>query len=254
MRMKEDHMCNGQLKPAYNIQNGTENQFVVGFSIHQQAGDTNCLIPHLEKLKEHLDRLPNRISSDAGYGSEENYAYLAQEKVGSYLKYNTFDREQKKRYQPDPFKAENLPFDAERDEFTCPNGKHLRYLYTTHSKTKNGFPTERRVYACDECQGCPLKEQCTRAAEKRQIKVGFQLWEYRKQARENLLSEEGKRMRSQRGVDVETVFGRIKECWGFRRFLLCGLEKVSVEWGLLCMAHNLAKVWSVDIDKRLAVI
>ncbi|MGI6544069.1 MAG: hypothetical protein ACOX44_13645 [Limnochordia bacterium] len=47
MRMKEDYMGNGQLKPAYNVQIGTENQFVVGFSIHQSPADTACLIPHL---------------------------------------------------------------------------------------------------------------------------------------------------------------------------------------------------------------
>lgn len=51
-------------------------------------------------------------------------------------------------------------------------------------------------------------------------------------------------MRAQRGIDVETVFGRIKDCWDFRRFLLRGLEKVTAEWGLLCLAHNLAKVWN----------
>jgi transposase len=48
MRMKEDHMLNGQLKPGYNIQMGTENQFVVGYSIHQRSGDTSCLKEHLE--------------------------------------------------------------------------------------------------------------------------------------------------------------------------------------------------------------
>jgi hypothetical protein len=41
-------------------------------------------------------------------------------------------------------------------------------------------------------------------------------------------------------VEVESVFGRLKHNWGFRRFRLRGLEKVPIEWGLLCMAHNLA--------------
>jgi hypothetical protein len=48
MRMKDDHMKNGQLKPGYNVQMGTENQFIVGFSVHQRAGDAGCFIPHLE--------------------------------------------------------------------------------------------------------------------------------------------------------------------------------------------------------------
>jgi len=252
MRMKDDPLQNGQLKASYNLQIGTENQFVVGFSVHQEAGDTSCLIPHLEKVKRSLGRLPNKVDGDAAYGSEENYAYLEKEKVGNYLKYNTFNLEQKKRYRPDPFRAENMPYDPKQDDFTCPNGKSLTYRYTFKKRTKNGYSTKRRVYEGEDCQSCPLKAQCVRGAGNRQLHVSFRLWRYRKQARQNLLSAEGERLRSQRGVDVEPVFGRIKEDWGFRRFLLRGLEKVSIEWGLLCVAHNIAKVWSAENKQKLA--
>ena len=51
MRMKDDHLQNGQLKPAYNVQLGTENQFILGFSIHQRPDDSTCLIHHLEHIK-----------------------------------------------------------------------------------------------------------------------------------------------------------------------------------------------------------
>jgi len=252
MRMKEDHMGNGQLKPGYNVQIGTENQFVVSFSLHQEAGDATCLIPHLEKLKGWLKRLPENIGGDAAYGSEPNYAYLAEEGVlGNFLKYSGFDRQEKPRYQPDPFKVENMPYDVHHDEFTCPQGQRLRYLYTTHSKTKSGYRSEQRVYGDANCQGCPLREKCTKAAGNRQVRANFQLWAYREWARENLVSEKGQQMRKQRGIDVETVFGRVKECWGFRRFLLRGLEKVTVEWGLLCLAHNLAKVWNAQNGPKL---
>jgi transposase len=252
MRMKEDHMGNGQLKPGYNIQIGTESQFVVGFSLHQQAGDATCLTPHLEKLKGWLERLPENMGADAAYGNEANYAYLAEEDVlGNFLKYSSFDREQKPRYKPDPFKVENMAYDEHHDDFTCPQDRRLAYQYTTHSHTKSGYQTEQRVYECVSCQGCPVKEKCTKAAGNRQVRANFQSWAYREWARENLLSEKGQQMRDQRGVDVETVFGRIKECWGFRRFLLRGLEKVTVEWGLLCLAHNLAKVWNALNGKIL---
>lgn len=43
MRMKEDHMKNGQLKPAYNIQISTNNQFIASYSLHQQTTDTGTL-------------------------------------------------------------------------------------------------------------------------------------------------------------------------------------------------------------------
>jgi hypothetical protein len=81
MKMKEDHMLNGQLKPGYNIQMGTENQFVVGYSVHQRVGDTSCLKEHLEKLKNWLGEYPETLTADAGYGSEENYAYLQEKNI-----------------------------------------------------------------------------------------------------------------------------------------------------------------------------
>ena len=71
MRMKEDQMKNGQLKPGYNVQLGTENRFVVGFSVHQRPGDSPCLVPHLEELRAGLGCLPENVIADAGYGSEE---------------------------------------------------------------------------------------------------------------------------------------------------------------------------------------
>ena len=43
---------------------------------------------------------------------------------------------------------------------------------------------------------------------------------------------------------VEPVFGQIKECLGFRRMLLRGLDSVQAEWSLVCTAHNLRKLWA----------
>jgi hypothetical protein len=243
MRMKEDHMHNGQLKAGYNIQMGTEDQFVVGFSVHQRPGDPGCLIPHLEETKQQRGgRSPQKAIADSAYGSEENYAYLEKEGIEAYVKYNTFHQETKPRHKPNPFVAENLPYDETQDVFTCPNGKLLHYKATHPYRTDNGFESERRGYVCEDCSQCPLKQQCTKAEGNRQIKVSLRLWEMRAQAKEKLLSEPGTALRKQRSVDVETVFGRIKQDWGFRRFLLRGLEKVKAEWGLLCIAHNLAKL------------
>ncbi|OQM44138.1 transposase, partial [Anoxybacillus sp. UARK-01] len=75
MRMKEDHMKNGQLKPGYNVQIGTENQFILFYTIHQRPTDTRCFIPHLEKLAATSLPMPKTVIADAGYGSEENYVY-----------------------------------------------------------------------------------------------------------------------------------------------------------------------------------
>jgi hypothetical protein len=75
MRMKEDHMKNGQLKPGYNVQIATENQFILYYTIHQRPTDTRCFIPHLEKLASSSFPMPKTVIADAGYGREENYLY-----------------------------------------------------------------------------------------------------------------------------------------------------------------------------------
>ncbi len=58
MRMKEDHMLNGQLKPAYNFQISTNNQFIASYSIHQKTTDTNTPINHLDAHEKHLNETP----------------------------------------------------------------------------------------------------------------------------------------------------------------------------------------------------
>lgn len=242
MRMKEDHMMNGQLKPGYNVQIGTENQFVVGFSIHQKPSDTNCLIPNLKQLEERTGRLPRTVIADAGYGSEENYAYLEQMGVEGIVKYPLFSKQQKRSWCKQRFRAENWAYDPVRDEYSCPNQQRLTYQGNRVRITDNGYRTTARQYECAACGDCPLKAQCTRSTEKRRIQINPTLLHYQQQAREKLVSDRGRSLRVRRGVEAETVFGRIKQDWGFRRFTLRGIDKVKTEWGLLCIAHNIAKL------------
>lgn len=62
---------------------------------------------------------------------------------------------------------------------------------------------------------------------------------------EKLKSEDGKRLYARRKHTVEPVFGIIKEAMGLRQFLLRGLDKVSLEWELVCTAYNLKRLWSL---------
>jgi transposase len=243
MRMKEDHMRNGQLKPGYNIQMGTQNQFILGYSIHRRAGDTSCLQEHLEKYKKWMGTYPKSLVADAGYGSEENYSYMEKKGIDPYVKYSSFHYEQKRNYKKKkPYRVENFEYYSEEDEYECPQKKRLRYLYTKPYKSWNGYLSERRIYECEDCSACPVKAECTRAQNNRRIQIGVELDRLKEIARDNLKSSLGLEMRSRRSIEVEAVFGRLKQNWGFRRFMLRGLEKVNTEWGLLSIAHNIAKV------------
>lgn len=245
MRMKEDHMLNGQLKPGYNIQMGTENQFIVGYSIHQRAGDTACLIPHLDQVKDQLGVLPKKIVADAGYGSEENYQYLENEHLENYVKFNTFHKEQKRSWRKQRFRVENMEYDEKKDEYICPDNQRLVFKRVTYKKSELGYLSKIREYECQNCSDCSMKSECTKANGNRSIRVNDSLNQFRDQARSNLLSDQGRKLSIQRNVDVESVFGRLKNNWGFRRFLLRGKEMVNIEWGILSIAHNIAKLAAV---------
>ena len=72
MRMKEDAMKNGQLKPTYNLQHGVDSEYITWLTIGPQPTDTTTLIPFLESMKKHLNFKYLKIVADAGYESEYN--------------------------------------------------------------------------------------------------------------------------------------------------------------------------------------
>jgi transposase len=243
MRMKEDrNKAEAWPKPAYNVQIGTEGQFIIGFSVHQRTADTRCFKEHMEQLKKYLNDLPKRVIGDAGYGSEENYIYMEDEGLENYLKYIGFDKEQTSRYKKDPFQTGNLLYDEEKDAFQCPNGKSLSHQKTQPAPTENNPDRVLDLYECEDCGQCTDKPKCTRAKRNRQIRINWHWQELRAGARERLLSCQGQKLRSRRGVDVEAVFGHIKQDRGFRRFMLRGIEKVTTEWGLISLGHNMKKL------------
>ena len=245
MRMKEDHMKNGQLKPGYNVQIGTEDQFILNYSIHQHPGDTSCMIDHLERAKEVLGKLPENLCADAGYGSEENYEYLKGEKVHNYVKYNTFHKEDTKKWKSDITKVQNWSYDEKADEYICGYGRKLVFVYEKHDKSENGYKSAIRVYRGVDCLDCPHRDICVKSKKpgyNRQIYINRRLNALKAEAKVNLTSQKGLELRSKRPVDVESVFGNIKGNFETRRFLLRGLEKVDIEWGLICIAHNIRKM------------
>lgn len=67
-----------------------------------------------------------------------------------------------------------------------------------------------------------------------------------------LRTKKGRETYSKRKQVVEPVFGRIKEVRGFRRFLSRGLENVSAEWDLICLTHNLLKIFRSGLMPKVA--
>jgi IS5 family transposase len=241
MRMKEDHLGNGQLKPAYNVQLATEDHYITNYTLTQSAADTGALPPHIEDFEKAYARVPEAVIADAGYGSEENYEYLEEKEITAYVKYALFNKEiNERKHRENAFHADNLAYDEKTDTYTCPSGQPMRYIGDAERTSKLGHQKQVREYEARNCEGCPMRGPCHRSAGNRVIQRNPNLIKHRKKIKQLLTSEEGVKKRKER-YKVEGVFGNIKQNKGFRRFMLRGMEKVTVETGLLALAHNLKR-------------
>ena len=242
MRLKEDAMKNGQLKAAYNIQMGTENQLITSYSIHQSSTDFGTLIPHLEASQNIYGGKLKEICADAGYGSEQNYVYLQEKQWDAFVKYPSFYQQSKKSFAKKyPFHQQLLFYNQAQDFFVCPMGQKMHKVGQATRKTANGYLTHLSIYQATNCQGCPLRPRCHQAKGNRKIYYNHNLRKLQKKAKEKLNSDQGVAHRKQRGIDVEAVFGQLKQNWKFRRLSLRSLPKVNLEVGLMAMGHNFRK-------------
>lgn len=242
MRLKEDHMKNGQLKPAYNVQFSTSNQFVTTYSLHQSPTDTTTLMAHYGQHEVLYGQKPSTATTDAGYGSHENLQWLEDQGITAYVKHPQFDRGQKGSIrQNNSFSPEELYYNKERDCYYCPMGQPMPCIGVKTRTTTTGFTQRIHRYQVRRCEGCPLRGVCHKGAGNRIVEVNHDLNRLKAQADALLKSEEGIRRRKQRCWDVEPCFAGIKQNHHFRRFMLRGKEKVTIEVGLLALAHNLRK-------------
>lgn len=242
MRMKEDAMLNGQLKPGYNVQISTENQFITNFGIYQRPTDTLTMIGYLESFKTRYGMQSEEIVADSGYGSEENYEYMFSNGMTPYVKYNMFHVEQRRSYRNNPFRVSNLFYNPDDDFYVCPMGQKMKFIRQEKRYTASGYQQTVSVYRASRCEGCPLRGQCHKSKRDRQIEVNHSLDDYKARARELLTSEQGLKHRSKRPIEPEAVFGQIKECGRFRRLRLKGLTGAKIDFGLKALAHNLRKL------------
>lgn len=242
-RMKDE-----RLLPAYNVQHTTEGQYIVNWTVEQRASDAPTLPRHLDKMQERQEGLPvpekQKLSGDAGYGSEENYADIEARQMEAYVKYPSYYQEHSGELKKKPFRRENFPYNAQQDYFTCPQGRKLLFAEEHMDKTENGYERLLRLYRCENCENCPFAAECKKSEDRaRTVRFSAKGEAYKDKARELLNSEKGKQMRAQRGIEVESAFGDIKHNKQHRRFLLRGKKKVYIEYGLLALGHNLRKIY-----------
>ena len=250
MRMKEDAMGNGQLKPAFNLQHGVDSEYIVWLTIGPQPTDTTTLIPFLKETEEYLAFKYQKIIADAGYESEENYVFLDQNQQLSFIKPSNYEISKKRTYKNDIGRIENMAYDEKSDSYICKNGKQLSFTHVRRSKSKTGYVSEKNIYQCEECKDCPYKKECIKGnnckipIEERNkvLSVAKTFLKYREEDLERILSDEEILLRINRSIQAEGSFSEMKQDMQFRRYLSRGTSNVLAESVLLAMAKNVNKL------------
>jgi len=214
---------------SYNTQlSVSRNQIIVANDITQDKHDANQFIPQMENLKQNIElRKETKIGLDCGYSDGINIKYAEEEGIDMYVPSRA--RAQKLDGKEESLNHDNYIYDKKKDAIFC-DGHWFR---------RSGY-YERK----DGKKICTF--YCKELKKKKDVPYYFQ---ERLRMKEKMETKEAKRIYGLRKITVEPVYGNLKENLGFRGFLLRGLEKVKIEFNLVCIAHNLQKIWRLTAAK-----
>ncbi len=256
-----------------------QNQIIVQADAYGEGQEQGLTKDAIENLKTNINTTNNlpedtpaalhntKLIADSGYHSEANLQYLSDENIDAYIADNKFRKRDPRfaeadRYKPDKPKSKNAKFtnsdflfNRNEKSCTCPAGKSL-WLKNESAKISNGIYMAFQGYK-DDCNQCGLKTECLRnpaKTEGRQVAFKIKATESDKTLTQKMIakidSEEGRHVYSKRLGIVEPVFGNIRENKGLRRFSLRGKSKVSMQWKLFCMIHNIEKIMNYGMTEE----
>lgn len=249
-----------------------KHQIIVGAKSFGVGQEQATLKPMIDTIKSHFNENVFVdgcvITADTGYCSEDNLIYLNEQKIKSVIPDNqfrlrdpiysdseTFLNHKKKRQETrtdnkktrEIFSHTEFVVDFEGKQAICPNGKEMLYLGDDF-ETVNGPHIRFRGYLKD-CRECPLQNKCMKNDVKLQGRQISVLIESKKKVtqldkmRKIIDSDEGKQLYSRRMYTIEPVFGNICSNKRLDKLSLRGEAKVTAQWQLYCMVHNVEKLW-----------
>ena len=240
MCLKADYYAGlgSRMHAAYNIQSLVIKGFIFSYYVSQSRADYYDFIPVLENFYKNYQDFPKRVCADAGYGVLPNYEYMHQHNIENYVKYISWEGNISGK-MPDSYRLND------DGTITCLNdniGYEIK-IENRHPKRANAV-----FFKVEGCNLCSFKSYCKRFMKKQDedfkiFEVIKDLQYFKQQATSNLLSPKGIEIRVNRTIQVEGVFGIIKQNYGMVRFNRRGIEKVRVEMMLYFLGLNIAKLF-----------
>lgn len=216
MRMKDDYMRNGQLKPGYNLQIGVISEYICAYDVFPNPSDSKTLIPFLDKISA-LNLNIKNVIADAGYESINNYEYLEKNRYNSYIKSIYFEKAKTRKFKNDLNRVENLIYNSKENKLFRKAGFELNYLYSNKKGTIHYFFNSKI---------------------EKKVKYNARFRILSDKSKENISSEYGKRLRLNRSIQVEGAFAVLKEDMKLRKLKVRGKRSVLREIGIFCMGYN----------------
>lgn len=264
---------NGTIQ-GYNCQSVSDekHQIVVAAESFGAGQDQSLLEPMVEQIKHNLGEDvfdgETLLTADTGYSSEDNMRYLFKEGINAIVPDTNFrqrdpriagsesvarHKQHHQKTRKDQGKASagipasEFDVDLESRSCICPNGHEMMY-HGDHFEI-NGKKYHRFKSYLKNCRVCPMQNKCMRkplGEHGRQVSFRVDITgnqNYLDLMKEKVDSEQGRRDYAKRMWTIEPVFANITSNKGIRRLTLRGRAKVTCQWMLCCIMHNLEKLW-----------
>lgn len=246
-------------------------QVIVAADVIGSGSEQAMLLPMIEQASA-FGTPQTLITADAGYHSDANIQHLHDHSIPALIADNQmrsrderFERQDKYKAHPDPlsekkatgqgkkvkrFGPEDFRFNDDNTA-TCPAGKLMTSPGTIHM-TARGLHYQNYTAKALDCNHCELSKLCLKGPIKPNDGRGRQVSRFvptpkdpshpSQRMRQAIDSTKGRQLYSQRIGTVEPVFANIRHNKRLTRFNYRGREKVTTQWTLYCMVHNIEKL------------
>lgn len=247
LHMKYDYYNHTNVfKPGYNVQMGVMDGYIMSILINTDANDVRSFEATLEKYKEMYGTYPKGVCADAGYGSKHNYKFCDRNGITPYIKYPSYEKEQKKRTEKNKFRS--IQFERDENHMPiCPAGHAFGIEKMYIRNDENQIPETFIMTRNTHCQECPMKSKCTKAKNGRTMKIDLTLEAQKSKVRNLLSSDDGKQIMRNRSIQSEGAFGILKEDYGFDCLSRRGETGVKIEVYSASIGFNIRKYHKAKI-------
>jgi len=244
---KTDPDSSIMVKPAHNlvayntqISVDTKSKFIIATDVSTKGNDKQELYKMAKMSKDNLKLNTIKVGADTGYYSAKEIKKCKDDNIEPFT---SIPKTQNSNNKKTKFTKDDFTYNKEEDTYTCPNNQKLTKANSPQKKNDKINYIYKTTIAM--CKSCPLKEKCITG--KTQYKQIYR-WEHEEvieKFKEDMKSDEAKKVIKQRGSIVEHPFGTIKRTLGWDHYLVRGREKVLGENALIMFNYNFKRLFNL---------